>query len=362
MRDDTQDRNRSVEGDDFHRGGDRSGSLTPRLKDVAIRAGVSTATTSRVLNGKGYVSDELRERVQVALEELNYSPDGIARSMSQRRTMTVGLVVSDITNPFFTSLARGAEDASHENAYSVVLCNTDEDLEKERRYVSILREKRVDGIMLAVAGPEVEHVRRLYEGGTNMVLIDRAIPGSGIPTVQVDNFGGVFSATRYLLDLGHTRIGMVTGNLGITTGSERLRGFESALGLTGIQVDKKLLVEGGFHEGDAYQAGLKLCGLDYPPSAVISWGNAATTGLLLALRDCGRRVPDDVSVIGFDDLPYFMLLDHPITVIAQPGYELGRKACELLIRIIKGDPYLAPDDLQVQLPTELIMRGSCRRV
>jgi DNA-binding LacI/PurR family transcriptional regulator len=344
------------------RGRRSRGSGQVRLKDVAALAGVSTATTSRVLTGKDYVSEELRLRVNSALRELNYTPDGVARSMSQGRTMSIGLVLSDVTNPFFTSVARGAEDAAQPLGYSVILCNTDEDVAKERKYLSILREKRVDGIMLAIANDQVDHIVALERAGVKLVLIDRAIPKLKIPTVEADNFNAVFEATRYLLRLGHQRIAMLTGNLAITTGGERLRGFEAALQEARLSVEPELLLPGGFHEDAAYEAGIKLARLADPPTAVISWGSAATTGLLLALRESGLRWPDDVSVVGFDDLPYFVLLDEPITAISQPSYEMGRRACELLLRLIDNEVVPADGELHVQLTTRLIIRKSCRRL
>jgi LacI family transcriptional regulator len=333
-----------------------------RLRDVAELAGVSTATTSRVLSGKGYVSEKLRQRVLAAVKELDYTPDGVARSMSQRRTHTLGLVVSDVTNPHFTAIARAVEDAAQASGYSVMLCNSDENLEKERKYLYILREKRVDGILLAPASEEVVHIERAIAAGTKLVLIDRTAPGLSVPSVLVDNFGGMYQATDYLLRLGHRRIGMVTGNLAITTGREREQGFEAALRAARVPLDPELIVAGGLSERGGYEAGLRLWQLPERPTAIISWNNLTTTGLLLALHECGARIPDDVSVLGFDDLSYYAMLEHPLTVVVQPIYELGRQACELLLRLIAGETALASEATQIRLPTRLIIRESCRRV
>lgn len=333
-----------------------------RLKDVADRAGVSTATTSRVLTGKGYVSDELRHRVLLAVEELNYSPDGVARSMSQRRTHTIGLVVSDVTNPFFTAVARGVEDIGQQRGYSLVLCNTDENLAKERAYLAVLREKRVDGILLAVSSQEAAHIRPLLDAGTKLVLIDRAIPGFDVPSVTVDNIGGIFQATDYLLGLGHRRIGIITVGIAVSTAVERLDGYKAALARAGMSRDPELIVHGGFTQQDGYESGLRLWSLSKRPTAVISCNNVMTTGLLIALRERGARIPEDVSVIGFDDLPYFALLENPLTAVAQPMYELGRCACELLLRLISGDASLTSEETHLRLPTQLLIRSSCRRV
>jgi len=314
------------------------------------------------LSGVAYVSEELRERVLRAVKDLDYSPDGIARSMSQRRTLTLGLVVSDITNPFFTAVSRGVEDTGQKSGYSVVLCNTDEDVEKERGYLRVLREKRVDGILLTTAGREGGHIQRLVEAGTKLVLIDRSIPGLSVPSVQVDNFGGVHRATEYLLNLGHRRIGIVTGRLSVSTADERLRGYEGALAAATVQLDPSLIVSGHFTEEGGHEAGRNLLSRSHRPTAVISCNNFMTTGLLVALREGGSRVPEDVSVISFDDLPYFALLDHPVTVISQPMYDLGRSACELLLRLITGELSPSSSKAHIRLPTGLVIRESCRRV
>jgi LacI family transcriptional regulator len=334
-----------------------------RLRDVARRAGVSAATTSRVLSGNGIVSEELRLRVLSAAEELNYVPDGVARSMSRRRTLTLGLVVSDVTNPFFTAVARGVEDTGQRHGYSVFLCNTDQEVEKERAYLLSLREKRVDGSLLALSGDDSSHVQKLIDAGMRFVLIDRAMPSLKLPSVLVDNQGGVQRAVDYLLDLGHTRIGVIAGLKTVTTTRERLDGYRAALDAAGVPIDPSLIVAADFTERGGYDAGVHLWTRRDRPTAVISLNNVMTTGLLLALRQWGVRIPEQLSVIGFDDLPYFQLLDHPLTVITQPMYEVGQLACEMLLQRLAGGGEPAGTEPQaIRLPTELIVRESCRRV
>jgi LacI family transcriptional regulator len=332
-----------------------------RLADVAERAGVSTATISRVINNSGYVSEELRERVLKTVAELNYSPNGVARSMSQRRTLTLGLVVPDISNPFFTALARGAEDVGQKSGYSLVLCNTDRDLDKERGYLSVLREKRVDGVMLIMAGSEITHVQQLLDAGMKLVLVDRASPALKAPSVLVNNQSGVYEATRYLLFLGHDRIAVITGPPTVNNAVERLHGYEQALEEAGIPIDQALVIPGNFTYDGGRNAGYKLLDALHRPTAVISLNNGMTTGLLMALHERGARIPVDISVIGFDDLPYFQLLEHPLTAVSQPMYEMGKRACELLLELISGgieDPTVH----HIRLPTKLILRDSCSRI
>jgi LacI family transcriptional regulator len=333
-----------------------------RLKDVARRAQVSVATTSRVLNGSAFVSDALRDSVLAAARELNYTPDGIARSMSTRRTSTLGLVVADITSPSITKLVRAVEDTGHKHGYSVLLCNSDEDPAKERSYLTTLREHRVAGILLVVSSSETAHVERIVAAGSKLVLLDRYIPGLQVPTVQVDNYGGVFQATEYLLRLGHRRIAMAIGDLAVSTARERLAGFEAALAAAGVPLDPDLLIPAGLTEQGGYQTALRLLTLAPMPTAIISWSDLSTTGLLIALREHTLRIPEDISVIGFDDLPYFGFLEHPLTTIAQPIYAMGQRACEILLRLIRGESDFASEEGHLRLPTELIIRESCRCV
>jgi DNA-binding LacI/PurR family transcriptional regulator len=335
-----------------------------RLKDVADRAGVSTATISRVLSGKGYVSPTLRDRVLATVAELNYVPNGIARSMTQRRTHVLGLVVSDVTNPFFTAVARSVEDAAQEAGYSLVLCNTDEQLDKERAYVGVLREKRVDGILLAATTAETSHIQRLVDGGIKVVLIDRGIPELSVPSVQVDNFGGMYEATEYLLALGHRHIAMITGGMSISTARERQEGFEAAMSDAGLLAhdgsEESLVVDGGRTTASGHAVALRLWDLPERPTAIVSWSNMTATGLLLALHERGAHIPDDVSVVSFDDLPHFALLDHALTVVEQPTYEIGRQACELLLHLLDLEAEVPAEAMQVRLPSRLIVRDSCR--
>jgi DNA-binding LacI/PurR family transcriptional regulator len=337
-----------------------------RLKDVADRAGVSTATISRVLSGKAYVSPALRERVLATVAELNYVPNGIARSMTQRRTHVLGLVVSDVTNPFFTAVARSVEDAAQEAGYSLVLCNTDERLDKERSYLGILREKRVDGVLLAATTVETSHIQRLVESGIKVVLIDRGIPELRVPSVQVDNFGGMYEATEYLLVLGHRRIAMLTGGTSISTARERQQGFEAAMRDAGLLrqdgAEGPLVLDGGRTTASGHAAALRLWDLPDRPTAIVSWSNMTATGLLLALHERGAHVPDDVSIVSFDDLPHFALLDHALTVVEQPTYEIGRQACELLLRLLDPEADVPAEAMQVRLPARLIVRDSCREL
>jgi len=333
--------------------------VTASLRDVARLAGVSTATTSRALSGRGFVSPELREKVLSAAKALNYTPNGLARSMSMRRTHTLGLVVSDVTNPFFTAIARSVEDAGQERGYSVVLCNTDGDADKESAYLTMLHEKRVDGILLSTTGKATRQIRSAVEAGIRMVLIDREAPGLDIPFVSAESRTGMYEAGQYLLGLGHRRIGVITGDPDVPTARARLDGLLDAMRQAGIEADPELILPGDFSEAGGRRAGRQLLTHPQPPTAIVSCNNLMTSGLLFSLRDTNKRFPHDVSILGFDDLPFFSLLEHPLTVVDQPTFEIGRVACHILLDILDGSEAQSAG-ASTRLPTRLVIRDSCQ--
>jgi LacI family transcriptional regulator len=273
--------------------------------------------------------------------------------------MTLGLVVPDVTNPFFTSVARGVEDRGREEGYGVFLCNTDEDEDTEVQYLNLLRGRRVDGILLASAGGDSTHIRRLAESGIKLVLLDRGVAGLDIPSVQVNNVESMREATSYLLSLGHRDIAVITGKPSVSNSEERLEGYVWALREAGIPVRDSLILSGRFTYEGGYESGLHIAQVDPRPTAVLSCNNIMTTGLLVALRESSMRVPEDISVISFDDLPFFSLLEHPLSAILQPMYELGSRACTMLIQMLSTPDELPSIHTRIRLPAELVLRDSC---
>ncbi len=321
--------------------------MTATIRDVAAAAGVSPATVSRVLNGKVRVADELHRRVDEAVQSLGYRPNGLARSLRTRATMVLGAVISDVTNPFFTSMVRGFEDVAQEAGYSVVLANSDEDVDKERRYLEVSAAEQMAGVLLCPASSVRTDVSVLARHGMPMVLVDRKLKGGHLDSVSIDNHSAAREATQHLIEQGCRHVAFISGPTTTTTGERRAAGFRAALkaaglGATVIRSDSR--VEGG------YRAALEL--LDATPSidGLLVGNNLMAVGALQALQDRGVRLPEDVAFASFDGVIWSGILHPTLTVVEQPTYEIGRRAAGLLLGRI-ADPGIRVRE--VVLPAEL---------
>ncbi len=324
------------------------------INEVAARAGVSIATVSRVLNNHPRVKPHLRERVLQAINELGYQPSGIARNMRSQSLRVIGLIITDIQNPFFTSLVRAVEDVAYENQHTVLLCNSDEDIEKERLYVDVLSRERVAGVIVIPTGRE--HLEPLRNLRVPIVVADRKLPGLVCDTVVIDNRAGAYAATDHLIRLGHRRIGLVCAPLGISVGRERREGYEDALRDHGIAVDETLIRVGDLKQSGGLRAAQELLSLASPPTAIFSVNNLMTLGTFQVVQERGMRIPDDISLVGFDDMPWFPLLSPPLTSVRQPTYQIGAEAARLLFRRLR-EQTKAPSETLVLQP-EFILRNS----
>jgi len=331
------------------------------LKDVAKRAQVSIATVSHVINGTRHVSTDLSQRVKDAMEILAYHPNAVARSLRMQCTHTIGLIVSDITNPFFSMLARGAEDACSEQDHSLIVCNSDEDPSKEQLYCELLYQKRVDGLLIAPMGMSEESVRFLAQRRVPFTFVDRIIEGIQADSVVSDNAQGAYEATRHLVDFGHTRIGFTAGQEHVWTSQERFNGYKRALNEAGISFDANLIVRGNLKFSGGFEACKRLLGLENPPSAIFIAHNFMVYGALKCLREEHLSCPKDLALVGFD-VDWAGILDPPLTVVVQQPYEMGYKAVELLFHRIgeKGHQTsnLQANPQRVRLKTELRHPGS----
>ena len=332
------------------------------IRDVARLAGVSTMTVSRVINNTGYTSLATRLRVERAVDELGYVPNAVARHLRSKQTKAIGLVVSDITNPFFTTIARGVEDVAGARGFAVMFCNTDEADDEEARYLRLLVERQVDGVLLVPAGNPRASIRWLRAHKVPLVVLDRRVPGQRVNNVRCDSEAGAYALARHLIGLGHRQIGVLAGRRAISTSADRVAGVRRALEEAGLGLDESLVRWGGFNFGNAnladghQMAKSVLTTTDDPPTALFAANNFIAFGTIRALREMGLRVPDDISVVAFDDLPIEWGSDPFLTVAAQPAYEIGRRAAEMMIDSLVGEG--TKTDQSVVLPFEVIIRGS----
>jgi LacI family transcriptional regulator, galactose operon repressor len=329
----------------------------PTIVEVAKRAQVSTATVSNVIRGTQRVSAALRERVNEAIQNLDYHPNELARGLKMRKTGILGMVLPDITNPFFPEIMRGAEDTAMDRGYFLLTANTDEQIERERRIVSALRSYRVDGVLLASApGKNTTHIRRTIDSGIPVVYIDRTPAGIKADSVLLDNVRGAREGVRHLISRGYRKIAMITGPQQVLTGRERLRGYKDALREAGIPLSPKFILEGDSHEESGYRLGKKILSYRAIPSAIFVSNGPMALGLLRAFDELKVRCPGEVAVVTFDDLAMFRTSHPQLTAVVQPSYEIGVRAATILIDRVEAKLTSGPVCLRVQ-PT-LILRES----
>jgi LacI family transcriptional regulator len=331
---------------------------TVTIQDVARAAEVSPATVSRVLNTPQGVSEELRRRVLAAVEELGYRPNSQARSLRTRATRVLGVIVSDVPNPFFTSMVRGVEDAAQESGYSVMLANTDEDLAKEQRYLEVFAAEQIAGVVLAPASVTATRIDVLSSRGIPAVTFDRRMRTADLDRVTVNNRRAAEKATEHLIEQGCRRIAFISGRPGISTASERLAGYQAGLRRAGLPVEPGLVADGGFRVGGGRDAAAWLLGQDPRPDGLLVANNLMTVGAVEALDDLHVRMPDDLALVGFDDLGWAVDMRSRVSTVNQPTYDIGRRATELLLGRVQGERSPARS---IVLPTTLTVRESSLR-
>lgn len=337
------------------------------IVDVARAAGVSTATAARAVGGYGSVRPATRDAVRSAAAALGYRVNSLARSVVTGRSQTLGIVVADVENPFFARLTRGFGDVARRAGFDVVLLNTDEDPAAEQRALALLLDRRVDAVALTPSS--VVPSRLLLDAvsdGPPVLLLDRQLPGLDVDSVGIDNQAAARQAVTRLVGLGHRRIGMVTGVLTAappggcevpfaSSTNDRIRGYRSALRAAGLPAAAELLHRGDFRRDSARRATAGLLRLADPPTALCATDSTLALGVLQGLADAGLRVPDDVSLVAFDDADWTTVVSPPLSVVAQPAYELGSAAAERLLARLDGD---AGPSRALRLPTRFVERGS----
>jgi LacI family transcriptional regulator len=314
---------------------------------------------SNVLAGSASVRAELRRRVENAMQVLDYHPNQIARSLKTRQTKTLGMVISDITNPFFPQVVRGAEDAAIESGFLLIMLNSDDNPERERRALSMLRARKVDGLLLTVAaaGEDMKHVEQFRDSGLPIVCIDRKVPDIPLDLVCSDNARGAKMCMQHLLSRGHRRIGYLSGSAGLYTAVTRLDGFNQALEEAGIAADPRLVRHGDFRRESGYRLAKEML-LDHEaPTALFASNAMMGFGALKAIHELGLRCPEDVALAMFDDVPFGDVIQPRLTVVAHPAYEMGQVGARLLIARLEGRE-TSPEPICLTLAPELLVRES----
>lgn len=329
------------------------------IKDIAKRARVSVGTVSNVLNSTATVREDTKNRVLQAIKELNYEPSRIARSLASRKTKTLGFIIPDIANPFFPEMARGAEDYAVRKGYHVYLCNSDNDPKKEIEYVRDLTGRWVDGIIIVTSDSTTEQISELRRISTPLVAADREIEDLETDTVIASNMKGAYEATRYLLELGHRNIAFICGPPITKTAQKRHEGYKKALDETGLY-NPRLVSYGSYDMDTGIIMTKKLLKDELTLTAVFAGNDMIALGVIRAIEEEGLSVPEDISVIGFDDIYISALIKPRLTTVRQPIYEVGKEAATILIDRIEGK--LPPDRIKKVLPCEFVIRDSVRKV
>src|SRR5580704_2066004 len=326
------------------------------IYDVARESGVSVFTVSAVVNNKSHVGKKLRDRVEEAIRKLNYRPNLVARSLAKQRTHTIGMIVPDIANPFFPMVVRGAEDAAQRHGYNLLLCNSDDSLDKEESEIELLLSKRVDGILLTKAGGDFRAPLRqmIREVNIPIVLVMRTYSKLTNDAVVSDDYQGAYDAVCHLARTGCRRIGLVSGPLKVSSALARWQGFRDALKSKGLPLEQNLVVEGDYRIESGFRAGHAL--LSHQPDGIYVANPLLTIGLLQASEEMGLRCPEDFGLVSFDDYPWLGMFRPKLTTVELPKHQLGSEAAELLIERIGGSRKKA---VVRKLQPELRIRESC---
>ncbi|WP_191061086.1 LacI family DNA-binding transcriptional regulator [Geminicoccus harenae] len=332
----------------------------PTMEDVAKAAGVSKATVSRVLAGiESGSTPATAERVRQTALRLGYVVNSIAASLRSRQSFTIGLLLADVANPFFGGIASGVESRLSQTGYSVILGNTGNSLERERALVRVLVEKQIDGLIAATSAASAEHFHEAQERGVQVVLVDSDVPGLEADTVTIDNRATAEAVVGHLLEQGHRRIAIVTGPMDATFDRHRLEGYRRALARHGIAYDEALVLRADLLAEGGERAVDRLLELDPRPTALFATNNMMTQGVLVGLRRAGLRIPDEISLVGFDDQDWYALCHPPLSAVLNPAYEMGHVAADRLLTRLAGRGERVEQPVEhLVLDAPLVLRAS----
>lgn len=323
------------------------------IYDVAKEAGVSIATVSHVINGKGKISNERREEIRRIMVRMGYKPSMIASALTGKKTYALGLLVPDISNPFFAEIARAVEDEGQRHGYSVFICSTDNKDEKVEHYAALLKQKNVDGVIIGTGIKELSALDPLLHGGVPVAFLSREFPSVDVPSVVVDDYAGGAAAAEHLIALGHRNLAVLAEEESVSSSRERVRGFRQTLVAAGIDLDPASVRSSGMKE--SMSRALELLRRDDRPTAIFCCNDMLAIGAIRAAKELGLRIPRDCSIIGFDDTVLASVTDPPLTTVAQPIEQMGQTAVRLVVRIIE-QPSEHPE--RIVLPPALTTRQS----
>jgi LacI family transcriptional regulator len=326
------------------------------IRDVSREAGVSASTVSRVLTGSAEVEPATRERVTAAIAKLDYRPNLVARGLRRQASQVIALVITDVENPFYTAVCRGVEDTAREHGYSVLLCNADRDLEKEREYLRVVADQNASGVILSPASAQRTDITPLLQRRIPVIAVDMPLAAAS-GSVLVDNREAAALAARFLIETGARRIACITGPNDNATAQDRLDGYRRALREGAVEADPQLAIYSDYLEGGGYESTLRLLDLSERPDGIFVANNRMVVGVLRALQTRGVRIPEDVNVVGFDELPWSLELHPGLSRVRQPAYEIGRQAARLLIeRLVHRDR----EHQHIVLEAELVVAGGAQ--
>ncbi len=328
----------------------------PTIRDVAKLAGVAPITVSRVINDSGYVSEKTRHCVEQAVEELGYVPNMLGHSLRFKQTMTLAVVITDITNPFWTTVTRGVEDVAQANGYSIILCNTDESEDKQKQYLQMLLRRRIDGILLVPACSDAESIRMIQKQDIPVVLMDRQVPGVDVDIVRSDSEEGAYRITEHLLSLGHRQIAMLAGPQSVSTAIDRVNGYRRAFREAGLSKSAEQISWGEFTQEAGYKMAQQMLTELPDITALVAANNFIAIGAMQLLSEKKLRVPEDIALVTVDDIPAALTITPFFTVATQSALEMGKQAAQLLLDRVIGTidtPYQ-----EIILPVQITIRAS----
>ena len=325
------------------------------IKDIAREADVSVTTVSRVLNNKPDVGDDTRAKILKIIDEMNYNPNSVARGLVMQKTHTIGLIIPDISNPFFPQVARAVEDKAQKLGYSVIFFNTDNHLEREKKAVELFKSKQVDGLIVSLSLGNEKILKELKSTNYPVVQIDRSVLSDSYPLVSIDNKNSAYQMVEYMLKKGHRKIAHISGDLNTTTARERLEGYKKALKNYEVEINNDYIIEGNYTQHSGFEAMQELLKLKDRPSAVFAANDLSAAGVYKALFAAGLKIPDDIAVAGHDDIDIASLLRPELTTMRQPKYSMGERAVTVLLRMINNQQLEIEDHI---LKTNLIIRES----